>query len=182
MFRWLIAGEMSTDAAFVAHVDIIPSYRLHLSDMATGLLDAADIPHPQGKTRNQFSVDRFETQVDKGKYQTQVYDEYAPLRKVYETAIRLCYSNVLPRPIIKYQGRLWNKLHRYIAAGIAYAATSGAPNAPTVEQVVKMVEDGAYVCTTLYNSLLRDANAVVAYKAGYPEMAARGREGAIPPR
>jgi hypothetical protein len=61
MFRLLLVSELSIDAAALAHVDNILSYRLQLSNMATELLDAAGIPRPQGKTRNQFNVDRFET-------------------------------------------------------------------------------------------------------------------------
>lgn len=74
----------------------------------------------------------------------------------YEISVGLCYSNILPRPIVKYQGRPRNKPHRYIAAGVAYAATSGASNAPTVEQAVKMIEDDAYTrrCTTCICELL----------------------------
>lgn len=131
LFKALIAGKISSNALALTRVDGILSYRMQLSPMATELLAAAGIAPPEGKRRCEFNVDKFETQVKKS---------FTPLRKAYETAITLCYSNVLPRPVAEYQGRPWNRPHRYIAAGCAYAAVSGDINAPTVQEAVKLVE------------------------------------------
>lgn len=96
LLKDLIAGKTSTDAMTLTRVDGILSYRMQLSVMATELLAAAGIARPADKRRCDFDVDRFETRVKK---------THTPLRNAYETAVGLCYSNVLPRPVAEYHGR-----------------------------------------------------------------------------
>lgn len=131
----ILAGKLIGPAATLTRIDTILSYRLRLCALATTLLDAAGIPRPEGKRRSDFSVDAFETRV---------YAGSMPLRATYDTALALCFSNVLPSPIKRSQGRRWNKPHRYIAAACACAATSGDANAPSVRQAVGMVEKGTH--------------------------------------
>lgn len=96
------------------------------------LIGNANVPPPLGKPRHEFDVDRFETRVQK---------DDSPLTRAYETAVQMCYSNVLPRPRGELD-RPWNRPHQYIAAGCAFVAVSGEGGGGGMggEEVVGLVE------------------------------------------
>jgi hypothetical protein len=109
------------------------SFRTTLMATATNFLFAAGIALPERRIED-FGVREFDCLMRKY--------PHVDRSKKYDFVTQVMFSNVLPDPEPNWEGRLWIKPHRYIAAAIAMDTTIDTVD--KCDDAITRLEEGEY--------------------------------------